>query len=124
MDEICEALSARIYSASNGGYSVFYEDELLEIFPSEDERNRETLEAALKKLIKCGCIDVKYAKNSAFCIAGYKKFSPPAPVPVQEQPQDEERPDLKRIYLLSLVCGFAGSAVGAMIAGLIIAFAG
>lgn len=124
MDEICEALSARIYSASNGGYSVFYEDELMEVFPSEDERNRETLEAALKKLVKCGCIDVKYAKNSAFCIAGYKKFSPPAPVPEEEQLKDGDGPDLKKIYLLSLICGFAGSAVGAMVAGLIFAFAG
>lgn len=123
MDEICEALSAKICSASNGGYSVFYEDELLEVFPCGDEKNRETLEAALKKLIRCGCIDVKYAKNCAFCIAGYKKYAPPDEAAAEPPSTDGDGTDLKKIYFLSLACGFAGSALGAMIAGLILAFA-
>ncbi|MDE7300762.1 MAG: hypothetical protein K2N47_01185 [Clostridia bacterium] len=72
MEEICKLLSERLREA-DGKYTVFYEDDLLDEIP-EDMRNRDTLEAVLKKLHTEGCIEVKYARGNAFCIAYKKPF--------------------------------------------------
>lgn len=72
MEEICKLLSDRLREAG-GKYTVFYEDDLLDEIP-EDMRNRDTLEAVLKKLHTEGCIEVKYARGNAFCIAFKKPF--------------------------------------------------
>ncbi|MGN0817724.1 MAG: hypothetical protein ACI4L9_02030 [Candidatus Coproplasma sp.] len=120
MDEICQLISEKIYAATHGSYGVFYEDELLDIIP-EDERSRETLEAALKKLVKAGCIDVKYAKGSAFCMSGLKRFEPPAEAdyPANTRADEGERIGM-RFLIAASVLSFAGGAMGSLLCGLII----
>ena len=76
MDEIYRALCEKFAEADIGRYTVFYEDELLEVFP-ENERTRDALEAALTRLTNEGCIDVRYARGPAFCLAYLKPFTPP-----------------------------------------------
>lgn len=73
MEEMCFALCERIFETCKKGYEIFYEDELTEVLP-EGVKNRETLEAVLKKLVADGCIDVKYARGNAFCIAALKRY--------------------------------------------------
>lgn len=124
MDEICQLLSEKIFAATGGGYGVFYEDELLDLIP-EDERTRETLEAALKKLVKCGCIDVKYAKGSAFCMSGLKTYEPPAEdTPTgnitPQKPQALSEREKTKFYLSVFFLAFAGGALGSFLCGLII----
>ncbi len=117
MEEICGALSNKLSEAA-GVYAVFYEDELLDVLP-EDARNRETLEAALKKLNNGGYIDVKYARGSAFCLSYLRPFEaetrdkqavnePPAPTAKAAVP--------KKIYALVAVCSFFGALAGGLIA--------
>lgn len=118
MDEICTALSNKIYSCTREGYGIFYEDELMELLP-DGERTRETLEAALKKLVKGGYLDVKYAKGSAFCMAGVKLYEPPpeeltAPVPAACTPVAD-----RRAYLVAFAVSFLGGALGSFLCGLI-----
>lgn len=112
MEEICKALSARLEEAGKGGYKVFYEDDLLDALP-EGERNRETLEAALKKLNNGGYVDVKYARGSAFCIAVLNSYAPPAPEETFDCVEDEEKgkPNGK-YYCAVCLCAFLGGAIG------------
>lgn len=120
MDEICKLLSEKIFAATRGGYGVFYEDELLDLIP-EEERTRETLEAALKKLVKCGCLDVKYAKGSAFCMSGLKPYElPQEELPVIQPPTQYGEQARTRLYLAVLALAFAGGALGSFLCGLII----
>lgn len=98
---------------------MFYEDELLDVIP-DDERTRETLEAALKKLVKCGCLDVKYAKGSAFCMAGLKQYEPPTQEPAAPTPTRSERESDTKFYITAFLLAFAGGALGSFLCGLII----
>ena len=120
MDEICQLLSEKICTATHGGYGVFYEDELLDIIP-ESERTRETLEAALKKLVMSGCLDVKYAKGSAFCMRGLKQYEPPAEQPEIVQPSEKcDSAARTKLLLAAFALAFAGGALGSFLCGLII----
>lgn len=125
MDEICEALCRKIISACNGQYGVFYEDELMEAIPDEENKTRETLEAALKTLVNGGYIDVKYARGSAFCLAGIRQYVAEQPVAevetVQkgESAQEGDRARSFKSYIFYFAAAFAGSFVGGILGGLI-----
>lgn len=112
MDEIYIALCNKLSEAGTGKYSVFYEDELMDVFP-ENERGRDALEAALTRLSREGCIDVRYARGTAFCLAYLKPFVPaereplPAPAPVEER---DKWHDLRGLALVG-AAAFAGSAL-------------
>lgn len=122
MEEICNNLSAALCQAGLGGYKIFYEEELCDCLP-DSMRNRETLEAALKNLSECGCIDVKYARGSTFCIASLKKYEAPAPEKqVAETPAnlDGPKPAVKlKTYLTVSLCAFLGGAAGGAVAAVL-----
>lgn len=128
MDEIYEALATKIFAAGNGGYQIFYEDELFDAFPDECEKNRDTLENVLKKLIKDGYVEVRYARGNAYCMKGLKKFErakeetplPPTAVPTQQTPLFP----FKKIYLYAALSALTGGALGGLIGGLIAAAVG
>lgn len=126
MDEIYRALCEKFAEADIGRYTVFYEDELLEVFP-ENERTRDALEAALTRLTNEGCIDVRYARGPAFCLAYLKPFTPP-----QDESDSAEEVTIKaeeariadrKLTLKVFVAAFFGGALGggifALIGGLI-----
>jgi len=118
MEEICNALSAKISETGTGVYAVFYEDELLDALP-EDARNRETLEAALKKLNKEGYIDVRYARGSAFCLSSvrpyvYEKPSEKVEADEIEQTQPHSPCRTKKTYLFIGLCSFLGGLAGGL----------
>lgn len=118
MEEICNALSAKLGESGTGVYTVFYEDELLDALP-EDVRNRDTLEAALKKLNNGGYIDVRYARGSAFCLSFIRPYVREKPEEKVEtvQPEQEEQPlpsFPKRAYLLLTLCSFFGGLAGGL----------
>lgn len=121
MDEICSALFSKLCEGGTGTYRIFYEDELLDELDGE-VRNRETLEAALKRLLNEGCIDVKYARGDAFCIAAVKEFCPPPP-PVEKK--EEPLPIIKqespvqspvKNYVWVMLSAFCGSLLGGLCA--------
>lgn len=126
MDEIYCALCDKFAETGTGKYSVFYEDELLEIFP-ENERNRDALEAALTRLSSEGCIDVKYARGSAFCLAYLKPFIPPVTEENNPEgiilPSPEMRIQDRKFTIAVFAAAFFGGAIGggifALIGGLI-----
>lgn len=126
MDEIYRALCEKFAEADIGRYTVFYEDELLEVFP-ENERTRDALEAALTRLTNEGCIDVRYARGPAFCLAYLKPFTPP-----QDESDSAEEVTIKaeearmadrKLTLKVFAAAFFGGALGggifALIGGLI-----
>lgn len=126
MDEIYRALCEKLAEADIGRYTVFYEDELLEVFP-ENERTRDALEAALTRLTNEGCIDVRYARGPAFCLAYLKPFTPP-----QDESDSAEEVTIKaeearmadrKLTLKVFAAAFFGGALGggifALIGGLI-----
>ncbi len=119
MDEIYAALCAKLREAGTGRYAVFYEDELLEVFP-EKERGRDALEAALTRLAKEGCIDVRYARGPAFCLAYLKPFIPATPQPCAPD-AGAEKTNKSRLSGMFAVCAaaFAGGAIGGIITALI-----
>lgn len=116
MDDICLALFNVLNEEAKGGCGVFYEDELLEAIPG-DLRTRETLEAALKKLHGEGCIEVKYARGEAFCIAVKREFIPKKDgddtilTPTAAYAQIE-----KRTYAQIFILAFSGALIGGIIA--------
>ena len=125
MDEIYRALCEKFAEADIGRYTVFYEDELLEVFP-ENERTRDA-EAALTRLTNEGCIDVRYARGPAFCLAYLKPFTPP-----QDESDSAEEVTIKaeeariadrKLTLKVFAAAFFGGALGggifALIGGLI-----
>lgn len=118
MEEICSALSAKFKEAGTGVYAVFYEDELLDVLPAGN-RNRETLEAALKKLNNGGYIDVRYARGSAFCLSfirpyeGEKQPDPPQ-IPAQCDAQVAAVP--VKAYIAVALCSFFGGLIGGLCA--------
>ncbi len=120
MEDILLSLSSLLFSAGTDGYKIFYEDELTEAFP-QDLRNRETLEAALKKLANEGCVDVKYVRGDVFCIAVLKEYQPPEECETI-QPEDEQ-PDLSvnKVYLYSAIAAFLGGAIGGCVTAIIAA---
>ena len=118
MEEICSALSARLSETGTGVYAVFYEDELLDALP-ETSRNRDTLEAALKKLNNGGYIDVRYARGSAFCLSFIRPYIWEKPIEKTEtvQPDKAEQPapsTPKKTYLLLALCSFLGGLAGGL----------
>ncbi|MGN1060542.1 MAG: hypothetical protein ACI4QN_02300 [Candidatus Coproplasma sp.] len=126
MEDILLALSSLLYSAGTDGYKIFYEDELTEVFP-EDLRNRETLEAALKKLVSDGCVDVKYVRGEVFCIAVLKKYEPPKELENQDE-EDSERCEngeqklsVKKVYVCAAVAAFLGGMLGGCVTAIIAA---
>ncbi len=119
MDEIYCALCDKFAEVSSGKYCVFYEDELLEVFP-EDERNRDALEAALTRLSSEGCIDVRYARGSAFCLAYLKPFVPAEPEQNAPDPASTVCPARKKTFALAVfAAAFFGGALGGGILALI-----
>lgn len=121
MEDILVALSALLYNAGTDGYKIFYEDELEEAFPP-DLRNRETLEAALKKLVSDGCVDVKYVRGEVFCIAVLKEYEP-TKEPDSPQPEQEEKPALNvnKVYAFAALSAFLGGALGGCVTAIIAA---
>jgi hypothetical protein len=116
MDEICEALATKIYAASRGGYAIFYEDELFDEMPDGADRNRETLEAALKKLTLNGYIDVKYARGNAFCMAGLKQYEAvKQTTPAENCNCEQQKINYNRITLNALLGGLFGGITGGII---------
>lgn len=126
MDEIYRALCEKFAEADIGRYTVFYEDELLEVFP-ENERTRDALEAAMTRLTNEGCIDVRYARGPAFCLAYLKPFTPP-----QDESDSAEEVTIKaeeariadrKLTLKVFAAAFFGGALGggifALIGGLV-----
>lgn len=119
MDEICIALSKKLSEVAENGYTIFFEDELLELIP-ENTRNRETLEAALKLLTSGGYIDVKYARGNAFCITSLKQYLPPE-TPEETAPLQVEKIEKTEAYLpffayiLVVFCAFFGGLAGSLI---------
>lgn len=115
-----------IDEAGNGRYTIFYEEDLLDVLQG-DMRNRETLEAALKTLRTGGYIDVKYARGNAFCVASLKKYTPPkkeeaAPAPVSAQIAEPACAAPAKRYLLNVgLWAFLGSFLGGAIVALIAA---
>lgn len=120
MEEICKLLSDRLREAG-GKYTVFYEDDLLDEIP-EDMRNRDTLEAVLKKLHTEGCIDVKYARGNAFCIAFKKPFESDKEEPdavAESTPCVKTDKTSKRQYLYIFLSAFLGGLLSGGICALI-----
>ena len=118
MEEICNALSAKLSEAGTGVYAVFYEDELLDALP-ENSRNRDTLEAAMNKLNNGGYIDVRYARGSAFCLSFLKPFvwSKPEEKVEEKQPVAAEKISAvvsKRAYIAVALCSFFGGLIGGL----------
>lgn len=117
------ALSSFLNKTGTGGYKIIFEDEMLEAFP-EDYRTRETLEAALKKLSQDGCVDVKYVRGDAFCLAFLKDYLPPCGDERAEADDCEvcDRPysySRKMLCLITAVSAFLGAAAGAVVAAVI-----
>lgn len=117
------ALSSFLNKTGTGGYKIIFEDEMLEAFP-EDFRTRETLEAALKKLSQDGCVDVKYVRGDAFCLAFLKDYLPPCEDRQAEAKAcevcDSPYPhNIKKLCLITAVSAFLGAAAGAVIAAVI-----
>ena len=118
MEEICNALSAKLSEAGTGVFAVFYEDELLDVLP-ENDRSRDTLEAALKKLNNGGFIDVRYAKGSAFCLSYIRPYVLKKPEQeaeiIQPETQEISAPATpKKAYFLLGLCSFLGGLVGGL----------
>ena len=118
MEEICNALSAKLSEAGTGVFAVFYEDELLDALP-ENDRSRDTLEAALKKLNNGVYIDVRYAKGSAFCLSFIRPYVLKKPEEkdeiIQSETQEVTVPATpKKEYLLLGLCSFLGGLVGGL----------
>lgn len=118
MEDILLALSSWLYKAGTGGYKIFFEDEMLEAFP-EDLRTRETLEAALKKLSAEGCVDVKYVRGDAFCIAVLKEYLPPEEENDGESEDFSPSPDFKKVYIYSALSAFLGAVAGGCVTAII-----
>ncbi len=117
------ALSSFLNKTGTGGYKIVFGDEMLEAFP-EDYRTRETLEAALKKLSQDGCVDVKYVRGDAFCLAFLKDYVPPREDERTEAKVCEAcgspRPhNAKILCLITAVSAFLGAAAGAVVAAVI-----
>ncbi len=113
MDEIYAALCQKLSEGQVGKYAIYYEDELLEVFP-EDERSRDALEAALTRLTKEGCIEVRYARGPAFCLAYLKPFTPETRAALggttsAEQPR---RANGAALAVAMLAAAFFGGALG------------
>ncbi len=117
VEELCRLICNKIYSSTREGYGIFYEDEFLDILP-EENRTRETLEAALKQLVNGGYIEVKYAKGNAFCILGLNNYEEPKevlpPVAVESAPKPH-----KKFLAWIFAAAFAGGALGGIVTGLI-----
>lgn len=118
MEEICNALSLKLGEIGTGIYAVFYEDELLDALP-EASRNRDTLEAALKKLNNGGYIDVRYARGSAFCLSFVRPYVWEKPEEKVEAVQPERVEKVapsypKMAYLLLALCSFLGGLAGGL----------
>ncbi|MGN0808310.1 MAG: hypothetical protein ACI4MN_07695 [Candidatus Coproplasma sp.] len=121
MEEILLALSSLLISSGTDGYKIFYEDELTEAFP-EDLKNRETLEAALKKLVADGCVDVKYARGDVFCIAVLKEYKPPeSPYEAEKFLPEEPKLNVNRVYVYATIAAFLGGALGGCVTAIIAA---
>lgn len=120
MEDILLALSSLLFKAGTGGYKIFFEDEMLEAFP-EDLRTREALEAALKKLAQDGCVDVKYVRGDAFCIAALKEYLPPEEGKTEESENATPSHDCKKVYIISALSAFLGAAVGGCVTAIIAA---
>lgn len=117
MEEICKLLSDKLREAG-GKYTVFYEDDLLDEIP-EDMRNRDTLEAVLKKLHTEGCIEVKYARGNAFCIAYKKPFESEkgeANEVVERAPVSKDKPNAKQCFYFFLSAFLGGLLSGGICA--------
>ncbi len=123
MEEICKLLSARIREAGKGGYTIFYEDDLLDEIP-EDMRNRDTLEAALKKLHTEGNIDVKYARGNAFCIAFRKPYEVAVAAEVKEEPEAAPAPSTSKAGIKQCIALFLSAFAGGALSGCICAIIG
>lgn len=108
MDEICRDLTLKLKEAGADRYTIFYEDELLEILP-EDLRSREALEAALKKLSAENYIEVKYARGEAFCLRLLKLYDKAVELS-NESAEQFSFP--KKIYVVTAICAFLGAALG------------
>jgi hypothetical protein len=117
MDEICKALSNKIYAESAGAYAVFYEDELLDTFPDQTEKSRERLEVALNNLRELGYIDIKYAKGYTYCIAGLKKYTT-TPVTTSDEIPKSQKEHKVNVSLHLFLCALWGGLVGGFIGGL------
>ena len=119
MEEICRALSDKLKEAGERVYAVFYEDELLDVLP-EDTRNRETLEAALKKLNNGGFIDVRYARGSAFCLSYIRPYEGEnATESAPELPESEQKISAAvpiKMYIAMAACSFFGGLLGGLCA--------
>ncbi|MGN0805153.1 MAG: hypothetical protein ACI4MS_07195 [Candidatus Coproplasma sp.] len=122
MEELCRAVSETLIKTGGNGYKIFYEDELIEALP-EDFKNRETLEAVLKKLDAEGFIDVKYARGEAFCIAVIKEYE-------IEEACEEVVPQTatckldvkdKKFYIISALSAFVGGLIGGCVVALAVA---
>ncbi len=117
MEEICSALSVKLSEAGTGVYAVFYEDELLDALP-ETSRNRDVLEAALKKLNIGGYIDVRYARGSAFCLASLRPYvveKPKTEVEVIPEVVETVTPSTpKKVYLFVALSSFFGGLLGGL----------
>ncbi len=120
MEDILLALSSLLYEAGTGGYKIFFEDEMLEAFP-EDLRTRETLEATLKKLTAEGCVDVKYVRGDAFCIAVLKEYLPPEEENDGDGEVLEPSHDFKKVYIYAALSSFLGAVAGGCVTAIIAA---
>ena len=116
MEQLCRDFCSKIYSSTRDGCGIFYEDEFLDILP-EGERTREVVEATLKKLMNEGYIDVKYAKGSAFCIAGLKPYVEICPAAEGIKPAVPQGGAKK--HVLNFAAAFAGGALGSLLCGVI-----
>jgi hypothetical protein len=115
MDEICEAIAAKIYNDTKGGYSIFYEDELFDEMPEGSDKNRETLEAALKRLVNGGFIDVKYARGNAFCVAGLKPYERANVTEKLQYTHEYATINLNKITLYAAIGGLVGGLISGAI---------
>jgi hypothetical protein len=121
MDEICAAVAAKIFAAGSG-YTILYEDELLDAIADETQKNREVLQAALKVLQSGGYIDVKYARGETFCIAALKKYEPQPALPKTESVV-ATTPVSRKVIWLTFLGGVIGGAVGGIAGSLLAALA-
>jgi hypothetical protein len=117
MDEICEAISNKIYKESAGAYVVFYEDELLEAIPDSTTKSISELERALKTLSKLGYIDIKYARGHTFCIAGLKRCES-QPLPTLSQAPESKHEHKVNVGLHLFLCALWGGLAGGFLGGL------
>jgi hypothetical protein len=117
MDELCFALSQKIWQNGENAYNIFYIDELYDFLPEGSSRDKSTLISALQLLASGGYIDIKYARGDAYCIMPLKQYPAPT-IPVPAEIKKKNNTILKYVVYLAII--YAVNLLAALTAGIIL----